>query len=274
MLYLGKEPATSRHTCPSPLLGSARLTREPSRAVSARPSPRPSAFSAPSTCTRSRANADHRGGPLPTRPRSLAACRPARRRSRIRFHSNAARAARTPNRRRPAGVVVSLVSVDDAKPIPRSFTAVTVSIRCDVDPPWRSRLQTPSVSAGVSCSSTAVSCGRSVRPRGAWSVKARSTPAERRWSCCGVGSCSRVGIRMYPIRNSARAPSVIARPYRDLSRTPLATPRSPTDLRRPSRGASCPTAAMSWAQMRESQVDLDLDACDRLARRAPARAVE
>ena len=63
-------------------------------------------------------------GRPPTLPRARAAANPARVRSRIRSRSNAARDARTPNSSRPAGVVVSIASVSDANPTPRSSSAV------------------------------------------------------------------------------------------------------------------------------------------------------
>ncbi len=68
----------------------------------------------------------------PRRPRARAAASPARVRSRIRSRSNSISAAKTWKTSEPAGVVVSIDSCAERKPTPRSFRAVTVSMR------WRS----------------------------------------------------------------------------------------------------------------------------------------
>jgi len=103
-----------------------------------------------------------RGRP-PTRPRARAAANPARVRSRINCRSNSANAPNRWNTNRPPAVVVSIASVTDRNPTPRSRSAVTVSIRCGRDRPNRSNRHTTNVSPGRSESNAATSSGRSSR---------------------------------------------------------------------------------------------------------------
>ena len=113
-------------------------------------------------------------GHPPSRPRSRAACSPAKVRSRVRSRSNSASAAKTWKISRPAEVVVSIDSCNDRNPTPRASSSWTVSIRCRNDRPSRSSRQT-----------TRVSPGRSASRRDA----GRRWP-ERLWAvegCAGVG---------------------------------------------------------------------------------------
>ena len=97
----------------------------------------------------------------PFRPRARAACNPAIVLSRIRSCSNSARAPRIWNTKRPPELVVSMDSVNDLKPISRSWSSWTISTRSFSERASRSSFQTTRISPFRSVRRHCDSSGRS-----------------------------------------------------------------------------------------------------------------
>ena len=101
---------------------------------------------------------------LPTRPSARATVRPADVRSRIMARSNSAKVPTICIIIRPAGVVVSMLSVTDRKPAPASAIRSIMCSKSFSERDSRSSFQTTTVSPSRSWSSMRCSSGRSQRP--------------------------------------------------------------------------------------------------------------
>ncbi len=99
-------------------------------------------------------------GGAATRPCSLAAAKPARVRSTISSRSISARALITWKKKRPAGVLVSMLSVRLRKFTPRACSSDTSVIRSRTLRPSRSSFQTTSTSPGLSLRKARLNPGR------------------------------------------------------------------------------------------------------------------
>lgn len=126
-------------------------------------------------------------------PNVRAAARPASVSSRINDRSNSTNAPKMENIR-PAGVVVSIPSVDDRNRTPRSARSVTMVSRWTGERPGRSSFHTTTVSPGVKARSSRSFAGGEVGTQLAQSISIRAQPVARRASCC-VGSVSTLETR-------------------------------------------------------------------------------
>src|SRR5271163_1162384 len=124
----------------------------------------------------------------PWRPRTAAASRPARVRSRMRSRPNCPSAPKIWKTSLPPGVVVSIASVSERKLTPRASRAFTVSIRCGNDRPRRSSFHTVRISPWRAKLSAAANPGRSALAPDALSSKMRAQPALARASSCSAKS--------------------------------------------------------------------------------------
>src|SRR5215213_4037891 len=126
----------------------------------------------------------------PTRPPARAAARPAEVRSRIMARSNSAKAPTICIIIRPAGVVVSTLSVSERKPAPAPAIRSMMCSTSFSDRDSRSSFQTTTTSPSRIWSSRRCSSGRSHRPPEAASSKIFRQPAARNARTWRVLVCS------------------------------------------------------------------------------------
>jgi len=135
----------------------------------------------------------------PFLPLALAAANPARVLSRMMLRSNSAREQKMWKISLPLLVVVSMLSVRLANPIPLALRSSTTEIRCLRERPKRSSRHTTRVSHGRSCSRALSRPGRDARAPLALSVKMREQLAAFNASVCKSNVCSSRLTRAYPI---------------------------------------------------------------------------